>query len=279
MINPKNICICSCIGFCLSFLIGLFSDVRFANVLFRAFLFALLFAALCIGISFIYQKFLTTDTGGFSVEPEQAAQRPVSGGVVNIVVDDSALPEDAQTPRFEVARHSSSKSFGGDLEPTESENEVKKLDDINEARAAKPAPEPVVRSSPPEQKQAEDAPSRTSSEPAAVREQTSDGGFTPANLGSLTGGAAPAQAQAASPSPQAQPAAGEQKTLDELPDIGEMSLEAASDGGADASPMVETEVISDSEFASGGASFKDTTTQDTSVMAKAIQTILANDNN
>ena len=72
MINPKNLCISACIGFFLSFFIGLFSDVRFSRVLMRAFIFALIFALLCIGITFLYQKFLSNDNGGFSADAEPA---------------------------------------------------------------------------------------------------------------------------------------------------------------------------------------------------------------
>ena len=101
MINPKNIAISACVGFFLSFFIGLVSDVRFSHVLLRAFFFALVFAALCVGISFIYQRFLSNDNGSFSVEADSPAAK-TAGGVVNIVVDDSALVDDGITPKFTV---------------------------------------------------------------------------------------------------------------------------------------------------------------------------------
>ncbi|WP_407425693.1 hypothetical protein, partial [Treponema sp.] len=69
--------------------------------------------------------------------------------------------------------------------------------------------------------------------------------------------------------------------IDELPDIGEMNLSSTSDDSMNSTNSTinsNDELISDSEFASGGGSFKETTTQDTDVMAKAIQTILAKDN-
>ena len=96
MINPKNIAVSACVGFFLSFFIGLVSDVRFSHVILRAFIFALVFAALCVGISFIYQKFLSNEGASFSVEQDPSAAK-TAGSVVNIVVDDSALVDDGLT--------------------------------------------------------------------------------------------------------------------------------------------------------------------------------------
>lgn len=273
MINPKNICICSGVGFCLSFFVGLFSGVHFANVLFRAVLFALLFGVLCIGFTFIYKKFLSIDTGSFSSDADAAQPKPVAGSVVNIVVDDSGLADDAQAPQFAVANSSPSMGFGGDLAVSEDERKDQKieLDDINAAPAPKPSAEPV-KTEPAAAEPVAAAPAPVSaaapsqeppahSQPQTARETAS---FSPANLGTLTGGSAPEKDS-------------EQNNLDELPDIGEMSIENAAESDR-SSPMSETEVINDSEFATGGASFKESTNQDTSVMAKAIQTLLAKDN-
>ena len=277
MINPKNICICSCIGFCLSFLIGLFSDVRFANVLFRAFLFALLFAALCIGISFIYQKFLSTDAGGFSAEGEQPPQRPAAGSVINIVVDDSNLSDEEHAPQFTVANAKPSMGFGSDLSNEDAESSSKKavLDNIEEAPpqareapvAASPRVEEVRSAEPVESRPVE---SHATSVAQASEEPAPAASFKPADLGNLTA------SQTAAPAPSSSEEGG---ALDALPDIGDVNLGGDSDSDSSDAGM-DAEIVTDSEFASNGASFKDTTmvSQDTTVMAKAIQTLLAKDN-
>jgi len=275
MINPKNICVSSCVGFCLSFFIGLFSDVRFASVLFRAFMFAVMFALLCIGISFIYQKFLSNDVNGSFSESDQAPVK-TAGGVVNIVVDDSVLPEDAQAPHFDLADPSKSAAFGGDLATADNEGEVKtvQLDNINEAPVRHvetgPGADSSVKAAPAMEKQgssaAEQSAQAKAEKPSAVQQNPS---FSPASLGSLTNASAQVESSESNSS--------DSEKLDELPDIGDMGIESSSDSDG-ASPVADTEIIRDSEFASGGKSFKDSTNQDTSVMAKAIQTILSKDN-
>uniref|UniRef100_UPI00388F9F3A hypothetical protein n=1 Tax=Treponema sp. TaxID=166 RepID=UPI00388F9F3A len=132
MINPKYICVSACVGFCLSFFVGLISDVRFSYVCLRAFIFALVFAGLSVGISFLYKKFLSSDIG-FSSDSESSPVHPAAGSVVNIVVDDSNLADDEHAPHFEVSNISQTKSFGGDLENGKNEDK-EQLDNIETAK-------------------------------------------------------------------------------------------------------------------------------------------------
>ena len=259
MINPKNICVSACIGFFLSFFIGLLSDVRFSHVLIRAFSFALVFAALCIGVTFLYQKFLSNDNGGFSAEAETVSQKTTSGGVVNIVVDDSNLSDDGLAPKFTImSKHV------GDLaksdEAVKKEGPVKAQSKSPESISAAPSPQeaPAVQPS------------------AAVDNDSgqNDSSFKPVSL-------ADTQAQSKQePAPASAPAADSNsiEQLDELPDISSMS-ESPSDSSSDSVLDSVNEVVSDSEFASGGAPLKEQPVSgDTNVMAKAIQTLLAQDN-
>ena len=264
MINPKNICISACIGFFLSFFIGLFSDVRFSQVLLRAALFALLFALLCVGITFLYQKFLSNDNGGFSADAEPAPQR-TAGGIVNIVVDDSNLADDGMSPKFTVLNNHTGLSETPQPSPeapAESDSEPK----VNPASES-----PVSYTEP----KAEPA-FVSAGEPSAQKDVSS---FKPVGLGEVTGGTPLAQAAAGVSEPQAHASvlAGEE-TLDELPDVNSMSVDDVGEGSHGVYNAAD-EIETDTEFSRGGKSMKEQPISgDTNVMAKAIQTLLSKDN-
>ena len=256
MINPKNICASACIGFFLSFLIGLFSDVHFSVVVLRALLFALVFAALCVGITVLYQKFLSADNGGFISDPEPSSLKNTNGGIVNIVVDDSNLPDEEMSPKFTVLNNHNSL-----------DNELKKTEIKSE-----PAVESVPVSSPlsgagagPEE--------NPSFQPVSLAEPEPKANPAPSvpasNLAESASSNSDSSNQAAS-DVQDQP-------LDELPDISNM-VETSSDVSSNLDSPTD-EIVSDSEFATGGAKMKEQPVSgDTAVMAKAIQTLLAKDN-
>ena len=279
MINPKNISICSAIGFFLSFFIGLVSPgVSFSHVLLRAVLCALLFAALCVGISFIYQKFLAAESNSFGVEPDQTAQK-TAGGVVNIVVDDSNLTDDGMAPKFTVlnnrAAPSPAASPQSNLSPASSEAPVSAPEQsASLAEPASPAPQPNTE---PVHSAAPDSASSVSSQESS---------FKPASLASVTqkadtthGSDAPLSSQAApSDSLASGGTDGVTEQLDELPDIGNMDDVGSVETASDLSSAAE-EVVTDTEFSTGGAHLKEQPISgDTNVMAKAIQTLLAKDN-
>lgn len=264
MINPKNICIAAVVGFFMSFFIGLFSDVHFFNVVIRALLSGLGLAVLSVGISFIYQKFLSNDNASFSSDADLSSQRNVTGGVVNIVVDDSTLADDGNSPKFNVMNNHHS-----DL--------------------AKPvAPEQPVAAQP------ESTAFSPVSASESVPDSAEDSSFKPVSLAAASPAVSPAEAspvpQPANPAPSvsaeekpispAESVSGDSDSLDELPDLGGMGSEigtgsSASNYGSNSS----AEVIQDTEFATGGSKLKEQPISgDTNVMAKAIQTLLAREN-
>ena len=264
MINPKNICVSACIGFFLSFFIGLFSDVRFSHIMIRAFVFALVFAALCVGITFLYQKFLSSDTGGFSGETEQTASKP-AGGVVNIVVDDARLTDDDMSPKFTVLNNHSpidnpSKSSESSVPASVSEHAASESSDATDAVAVtdsdssfKPMDLNIVAQK--SSGQVESAVEEKSEASAAATE--------PSNLAAVSDDSSSNTSAS--------------DKLDDLPDINSMSTEV--DEPVSFSGGNDDDVIQDSDFASGGAPMKEQPISgDTSVMAKAIQTLLAKDN-
>ena len=92
------------------------------------------------------------------------------------------------------------------------------------------------------------------------------------------GESAPPVSSAAVSSTSGENASGEQ--LDELPDIAGMGEGVESAGSDSDDSSSNDEVINDTEFATGGAKLREQPISgDTNVMAKAIQTLLAQDNN
>lgn len=271
MINPKNIGISAAIGFFLSFFIGLFSDVRFSHVLLRALIFGAVFAVLCVGISFLYHRFLSVDSSSFGSDGEPSVQKS-AGGIVNIVVDDSELPDDGMTPKFTVLDNSG----------LVDKRELSPADEVDEPVAEEPAAQIIPA---PEVPLSDIVPKAQKAESGSASAPAAEGAvpFTPAALDSVAKTASPAAespAPAGKSAPAAEPVSSEAKTaaLDELPDMGEM--EAASAGAGTASELsVVEEVVTDTDFSTGGAHLKEQPISgDTNVMAKAIQTLLAKDN-
>lgn len=258
MINPKNICVSACIGFFLSFLIGLFSDVHFSVVVLRALLFGVVFAVLCVGISILYQKFLSADNGGFVSDSELSSPKSATGGVVNIVVDDSNLPDEETSPKFTVLNNH-----------TALDNEIKKTSVRDEPSADST---PVISSAPVTSSESEE---KTSFKPVSLGEVDSNSNSAKTVASSnITENSSSKSASSDVAVSDAQ----EQEQLDELPDISNMAVEASGDVASDLDSPTD-EIVSDSEFATGGAKMKEQPVSgDTAVMAKAIQTLLAKDN-
>lgn len=255
MINPKNICISASIGFFLSFIIGLFSDVHFSIVVLRAFIFALIYAVLTVGITFLYNRFLSSDSGGFSVDSDVSNQKVNAGNIVNIVVDDSNLPDENASPRFKVLNNHKAVS-------------MEEADTVSNS-SEKIIPSPAVES-------VQSVPA-AESVPASVTPASSESSaFKSLNLGTSQAPEAVGQPKAENTS-DGQKEAGSQQ-LDELPDISEMQNVPMGDVGSELDSPSGGEIVSDSEFATAGTKLKEQPISgDTSIMAKAIQTLLAND--
>ena len=263
MINPKNICISACIGFFISFLIGLFSDVHFSVVILRAFLCALGFALLCVGITFLYQKFLSIDTGGFAAESDPVAAKAQSGGVVNIVVGDSSLPDEELAPKFTVLNNHSDLNKNSESLSAASNT----LSEEEPSSASPGQPEPLAAGPAPHAERAQDNPA-----PSVA----ADNSFKPVSLGQVSHNPEPDAPSARAAAASSDGNSTEQ--LDELPDISDMQTDSSDLASELDSPGTD-EIVSDTEFATGGSKMKEQPISgDTTVMAKAIQTLLAKDN-
>lgn len=289
MINPKNICISAAVGFVLSFVIGLLFGVNFLHILLRAVFFAVLFAALFAGISCLYKSFLSDS---FSSENESAqasdgnSSKLSSGGIVNIVVDDSTLKDDSTAPKFAVTDDSIFKDAAlarKDSSPAPKNQYQKNVNDEISSRPAEKAervssPEPEVKKKNQEQGavfvasdlSAITSPSARSEPKAEAAPKTVDAG------GEVLSGGKEAQVSDEEKEPQS---VYDGEDIDELPDIGGIDFSsnpASLDSSSDS-------VIEDSEFATEGsprpsAAAADTGGQNIDNMAQAIRTLLAKDN-
>lgn len=98
MFNSKIVVAAACVGFLLSFFTGLFSGIGFGLVLLRAIIFAVLLAALFLGIKFVFERFL--DMGEF--ENNSVPSDVNVGSMVDVTVGDDDLTEEDSAPGFYV---------------------------------------------------------------------------------------------------------------------------------------------------------------------------------
>ena len=106
MTKPNFIIIPVCVGFFLSFIVGLISGVTFGVILLRALIFAALFGVLGFGIGIVFQRFLldASDLEGGS----EASVNVRQGSVVDLSIGDEPLEEDENGPDFYVRKDISS---------------------------------------------------------------------------------------------------------------------------------------------------------------------------
>ncbi len=282
--NPKYISIAAVVGFCLSFLIGLVSHVSFVPLLLRALLFGVIFALAAIGISIIFQKFLSvqpsSQLSSDELQGSAAQTQGALGSVVNITVDDDMLPDDSAAPKFSVGKNrsalnrgvipnsenfaqnpSNEKNESDSFDSSESQtSKESKVDEKSVEVVKKPAFSAAPRNASENSVDGrENVPEEKANEPAE---------FKPISLGAVV--------------KDAQAAISSTSNLDNLPEIGDLNVEAVKN----------EEVISDSDFAVSGNSGDYTPSlstssskgggeialdQNASVMAQAIRTALAQD--
>lgn len=267
MINPKYVGIAAGVGFIFTFLIGLFSGVSFAHVLLRSLIGAVVFCALCVGIMFLFQKFLL-DTSVSDIDtPAKATE---TGGLVNITIDDDALKDEDFAPRFTVTNPRA--VVGDTVEKAPVDEPVSSVETTPTASAP--------NASAPNASEKVDSPDDS-------KAASAESSFVPLNLANVAAApaaSAPVEKKAAvaesAPSVHSASVDRDALPLDELPDISDMAVPDKKDGGR--------EVISDSDFASGGdepmtrgahlhSDFPAPTEQNSAMMAQAIQTLLARD--
>ena len=148
MKNLKFVLGFSVFGFILSFFFGLFSRAGFFHIIFFAFIFALVFAALGLGLQVLFDKVLEMGSSDDSLSqtPGQAASyQGATGQNVNIVIEDEDIPQEEEDSQFFVGTNhqmlNDSDYDGG---------EKKTLDDgmSSEARAVDTASKPLFKATP-----------------------------------------------------------------------------------------------------------------------------------
>lgn len=293
MINPKFLCISAAVGFVLSFLIGVVSGIGFIHILLRAFIFAAVFAAVAAGATYLYQKFLSEanpdSDAGLGASSEKLA--PKVGGIVDVTVDDSQLPEDEQGPQFYVGNNRA--SFGSEdlSEKTTAaaSPELKSEKQTVSPARAKVETEPAEKKSSANTDHKNDEPEdegienlQEDAEPVSSK----DASFVPLDfaanapkIASSDGSGGHSVASKPDESKQSDtPNEMSEDALDDLPDI--------EDIGPGTTKPENDDIISDSDFASNGSASsksvnfpdgKNAKEQDSALMAKAISTLLAKD--
>lgn len=253
MIKGKSIGISAGCGFVLSFLTGIISSNTFAIVVLRALGFALVFAVLSVGISLIYEKFLSDGEDFPELKPGKS-----TAGNVDIVVSDENL-EDDSGPQFFV-ENNRQKLKGDEIDTVEN----------LEAISTEEKPEVIT--------------------PVNSFEENKTDGFVPVNLGSapkissvegetsLERREVP-QNNADSSNKTTEYSDGTSiEDIDELPDIADLSMDKKNSDIGD--------IIEDSDFAAGSSSSigktlpngSEVSIQNADVMAGAIRTLLSKDN-
>ncbi|QTQ14099.1 hypothetical protein HRQ91_06295 [Treponema parvum] len=107
MINPKVIVGSAMVGFFLSCFVGFLCRAGIPVILLRAFIFALVFGALGFGANFVAGKFLfapDADVSMSDVSEKFASAQRASGGTIDITIADEELPSEENSTDFTVTK-------------------------------------------------------------------------------------------------------------------------------------------------------------------------------
>lgn len=314
MQNAKIVGAFAVAGFLLSFVSGLFSGGGVGRVIGMAVLFGLVFALLGVAIVWLTKGLMATGGSGggdaSSADDNTAADKNAKpGSVIDVVVKDDELPSEENAPRFFVGDNHQmlndsdygAKRAGPDLlSPATS---VGSSAAASSAPAASSAGGAATSAAVSDGGTASTAPSASSSGVVGSAPGAASSGASPAASSAPKANepqaAAPLPAtdglkfepitlgkeklQSKSASDKAAPAAthGDDALAEELDEIPEFQGFATvqDDGSA---RNIAGEMIEDSSFSQAGAPVKkkepQTEPQDAALMAKAISTVLANDN-
>ena len=109
MKNIKFVSFSAGAGFILSLTFGIFSKSGILKVFLTALVFALIFAVLGFGLTFVYEKFLSLDSSEID-STKSTESKPVSSSVgnnVDIVIEDQELERSGSNNRFNVGENRS----------------------------------------------------------------------------------------------------------------------------------------------------------------------------
>lgn len=264
-------------GFVLSFISGLFSGSSFGLILVHAIIFAVVFAILGFGVSFLYDKFISTDSSEPSIT-ENAPEQKVSGKsnhAVDIVLQSEELPQDENSQQFFVGQPNMLNS--NDVSTSQAE-----VPSVTQTQAA------------PSSNSADDKTAIHSLESLdSLEEQVSNNntaagnsGFVPMPLAetasNLSGTEAKTVAEVKNEERRNKNSLDEEiekkssddsEDLDSLPDLEDLPQQQS------VVPTTEEQMVEDSDFSKNGVPSKDADEiakgKDAALMAKAISTLLS----
>lgn len=249
MLNTKVISVSAGIGFVLSFIFGLFSKSGFGKILLTALIFAVVFAVLSILISFVYSKFLEVEGSAENTKTESEdfiKNNSSVGQNVNIVIADADLEQSGSSNHFNV----------GDNHQMLNESDISS--DVNYNDNIKPD------------------------------DEIKDNGFVPVRKSENPNNISGKEAVKPENIKQNEAAVHADReldnSLDTLPDMEGFKVESNTGTGNEENGDGEFISVDDDSFVSSATSYKQSDVNpadigDTSLMAKAISSILAEESN
>lgn len=111
MKNIKFVAVFAASGFVLSLIFGFFSHSRFGRIFLTALIFAVIFGLLGLAISFIFNRFLDSDTVAETAQPAQgdginpSESKPVLGQHVDLVIQEEELEQTGNQNHYDVGEN------------------------------------------------------------------------------------------------------------------------------------------------------------------------------
>lgn len=241
MFNLKLTIYGALFGLIVSIFFGLVGGIQFGVILLRALISALLCGGILALTSFLFKRFLSESKNDFSSDNAS----PVTGGLVDITVDEDVLPDSDNAPDFYVSKKYTNNSSVQDVEQRTSDENLDSIENKIESTSFVPNKDKTEFSS------------EEVSTPNAQDSQKESQQFVQTSL------------------------VKEKYTSSETSDSGLESLDSLPEMGSivpDARPQ-ESDVIEDSAFAKGESLSSDLVPDaavgaDTNLMAEAIKTLL-----
>lgn len=249
MKNAKFNIICASCGFLLSLVVGIITRASFGVLLLRAFIFALVFAAVSFGLQIVFKTVLSTEEQGDSLTQSEDGAK--AGSVVNITLQEEELPMENNAQRFFVGENHqmlNEDDYGHSLNET-ADTQVASAQHVD--MVMDDADEETDADSP-RSASGENA----SSEDVAQQSPSQQTGFTAAPLQNV-----------------AQSSAVSDGGLASLPDISGLG----GDSESSAPEVVAPEPVSAPRSTSASSISAKVNVSDAALMAKAISTALASD--
>lgn len=268
-VNLKLTVLTSIVAFVLSFFTALISKAGFGWSLLRGLICAVVFGGISVGITFLYNKFLSDKSSNDSSSDDQENPAPI-GNKVDITIDDAELSEEENTPKF-VLTGQNQMLNKDDL----SSSSAAQLDNINEepgSNISQPVSQPLTSGASAETVRKE-SPVPSSH---AVSSEESAPSFKPVALGKVPD-------NDTDELPAIETSLGDGSFLKQGGDESEDTLDVLPDMGT--SSKVHDDTVTDSDFANGGKNtsrlsdpmFPDGSmaeSKDAALMAEALRTVL-----